>query len=45
MRKYMNSFRLTTFSFNYFEVRVALSFWFLLSVSFDIQTDLKMKHI
>ena len=36
---------LTTFSFNYFEVYLALSFWFFLvqgylSITFDNQTDL-----
>ena len=45
----MNQFCLITFSFNYFEVCLALSFWFFLvevvSVNFDIQTDLKMKHL
>ena len=30
VRKYMNYFCLITFSFNYFEVRLALSFWFYL---------------
>ena len=44
----MNSFCLTTFSFNYFEVRLALSFWFFLVEGYllpsDVQTDLKMKH-
>ena len=49
VRKCMTWFCLITFSFNYLEVRLALSFRFFLvevvSVTFDIQTDLKMKHV
>ena len=43
----MNSFCLTTFSLNYFEVRVSFFLVFSsrgLSVTFDIQIDLKIKH-
>ena len=45
----MNKFCLTTFSFNYFEVCLA-HFFILdfpsrgLSVTFDVEIDLKMKH-
>ena len=49
VRKFMNYFCLMTFSFNYLEVRLALSFWFfvgeVVSVIFDIQTDLKVQHL
>ena len=47
VRTFMNQFCLTTFSFNYFKSLAGsffLAFPSKLSVTFDVQTDLKMKH-